>query len=156
MRKPWRETFARKYFYNKSHDREVCNECKCNYNELKIIWRLHLLRFWYLAKFWAVFVGWMSPQRKHCSRIRLRIIFPISPKMFWNFFDAKTWVSVDLGGFKGSCCELEWPWAPAECQPGEQFWHFSILVSMGSINWGIREVRQQDMSCNNRKAAKKK
>ena len=114
--------------FTKSHmieNRKVCNECKCIYNELKIIWRLHLLRFGYLVQFCeALFVGWMSPQRKHCSRIRPRTIFPISPKMFWNFFEAKTCVSVDLGAFKGSCCELEWPWTSAECQPGEPFCHF--------------------------------
>ena len=28
--------------------------------------------------------------------------------------------------------------------------HFAILVSMGSINRGIKQVRQQDVSCNDR------
>ena len=90
---------------------------KCNYNELKIIWRLHLLRFGYLVQFCeALFVGWMSPQRKHCSRIRPKR----KPVFLLTLVLLKAAVvsSNDLG------LQLNI----------NQASHFAILVSIGSIN----------------------
>ena len=53
----------------------VCNEC--NYNELKIIWRLHLLRFWY---FFELFLLVGCPLNENTAAESDRWLFFIFPK----------------------------------------------------------------------------
>ena len=105
---------------------------KCNYNELKIIWRLHLLRFGYLVQFCeALFVGWMSLNENTAAESDRGLFFLFPQKCSEISSKRKPVFLLTLVLLKAAVVSSNDLGLQLNVNQAS---HFAIFVSMGSIN----------------------